>query len=621
MVRGARRTGGRPTRLPVAPAAATARLSAADGDPIWPVANDATLAALTRLAALFDATLVAAEPQPGRPAARSRHGQTVVSAAPEADAAAALYAHLTGRRFLPAAQPARAAHQRPDVVVAPTRLLTPPFLAALHGDPDRAPGLIAAASPSALLRQALLRAAALRLCGGPARRSVEVMHHFAISRAEMEGRELFGNQAPREELRHVLGRGSEVLSIFTVGDGIDAALGPLILCPIAGGSSRPAPGPPPCVVSDTCHRLQLPLAEAAASRGLVAPEALVARVLLLHACWGIQPSGSLHGQDWGYGWRLAVSDRLGAIVTTWQITLGAPADTGGLARMLARGTPLGTAVARFNHGKQARRTGQLLCLLGDPDFRLRPGPLRVSGLRATSDRPRPPAGERRQLAFLSAYLEATEPKPASQAAQETARISVGMCQRLAWRGLAIDAPGETAGAVMRAAMLDFLCAHGTIPAYHWMALGHPERSAASDSGCLVCGQPDSEVTLRLRVEGAERRLLTLCPRCGLTEDRPVSAARLGLAVDGRMVCLQRPPAPGRGAAALLFRPLAAPAYARRWDAGAAGRPVPVMPVFDGDGPSEAGQLLVFAMEGAALQVGRTPYVPRLKGAAGPALGG
>ena len=615
MARAARRALAQAARVPVAPAAAAALLSAADGSPIWPVADDATLAALTRLAALFDGNLVVTKPIAGQSRAAAGRAGTVLSAAAEADAAAALYAHLTGRRFVAAAHAARASLWRPDVVVAPAHLLAPGFLSSLHGDPDRAPGLIAAATPAALLRQAVLRAAALRLCGGPARDSVDVMPHAPVGETAAEGRHIFGGLAPREALRHALGRGSEILSVFTVGDGLDAVLGPLILCPLAGTPARPAPQEPPCVGSGTCHRLQLPMTEATGSPGLVPPEALAARLLLLHACWGIQPVGSLYGQAWGYGWRLADSDRLGAIVTTWQITIGAPADTEALARLLARGIPLGRAVAQFNHGHRARRTGQLMCLLGDPAFRLAPSPRTAPALRRERGpgRPHPApssAGVAGHLAFLAACLEVTDLKPGSEIAQETARRAVAVCQRLAWEGRTIDSPGEVAGATMRTAMLDFLCAHGTIPAYHWMRLGHPVR-AASSGCCLACGQPDSEVVLRLRVPGVASRRLTLGPRCGLTEDRPVGVARLGLAVAGPLVRLHRPAASGHAAAVLLLRPHAAPATARRWDLFAQKEGAPAMAVFEANGLREAGQLLLFAIEGAALHVGRTPYGPGL----------
>jgi len=252
-----------------------------------------------------------------------------------------------------------------------------------------------------------------------------------------------------------------------------------------------------------------------------------------------------------------------------------------------------------------------MCLLGDPDLRLFPAGPRALALRPAPTRPRPRAEDRRQLAFLAAYLDVTDPKPVSRTTHAAARSAVTACQRLVWSGLAMDAPGEMAGAVMRSAMLDFLGTHGTIPAYHWMSLGHPLHARESGRTCAACGQPDSEVVLRLRVDGSASRRLTLCPRCGLTEDRPAAAGRLDLAVSGRFALLRPSADVGALTGALLFRPHGRPAYGCPWQPSGEEPSRLAMQAFNEGGPAEAGQLLLFVMDGAALQVARTPYGPTL----------
>ncbi len=594
--------------LPVALATGAAQISTADGDPIWPYGDAKTLAALTHIAEVFDSTVIEEQPHPaanGHLVRRRREG-IVVSARTDADDVGALYAHLTNRRFETAQDYAAIKTCRPDVVVAPQDVLTPDLLRQLYSEPQWAPGLITAGSPEALLRQALVRAAAVSLCGRTSGRRVDVRPLAELGRINLTEWEILGRRASRAQLRRALGSGSELLTIFTVGDGIDAGLGSLILCPMERKPVRSKGTAPPCVVSGTCHRLQLPMAEALALGRFVPPEAIAARVLVLHACWGIQPAGSLYDPTWGYGHRLADHDRLGAILTTWQIAIGSPADTDTLATDLARGMSLGRALARFNHSASSRRNGRLLCLLGDPDMRVStraPPPV----IQRSSPRKGTPQNEHSQLAFLAAYLSMMMPKRESKVLHAAALDAVAACQRRAWSGLAIDAPEEPSGAAMRQAVLEFLCKHATIPAYHWMDFAYPVSATESGTECLGCGQSELEVSLRLRVPGAGSRKMQLCPRCGLTEDRPAKMGRIGLTIEKDMACLHQLPPRGGWAATLLFRPHVGATVFRPWPATKDHKPLSRMRIFDQGEPQGAGQLLLFMMEGASLWMARALY--------------
>jgi hypothetical protein len=596
--------------LPVAPAIGAAQMSDAADDPIWPYGDAETLAALTHIAELFDSTVVEEQPRPAASgdSVRLRREGIVVSARADADEVGSLYAHLTNRRFETARDYAVIETSRPDVVVAPQDVLTPDFLRRLYSDPEWSPGLITGSSPKDLLRQALLRAAAVSLCGRTKGKRVDVRPLAEFGRINLGEWEMLGRRAGPAQLRRALGSGSELLTIFTVGDGIDAVLGSLILCPMERKPALSKGASPPCVVSGTCHRLQLPMAEALASARFVPPEAIAARVLVLHACWGIQPAGSLHGPTWGYGHRLADHDRLGAMLTTWQITIGAQADTEPLARDLARGMSLGRALARFNHSASSRRTGQLMCLLGDPDMRISTRAWAPGGRRSPPHKGTP-QNEHGQLAFLAAYFNTMVPKRESKALNVAARDAIAACQRRAWSGLAIDTPDEPSGAVMRQAVLAFLCQHGTIPAYHWMDLAYPVSMKDSGTWCLACGQSDRVASLRLRVLGAGSRKMQLCARCGLTEDRPAKMGRIGLTIEKDVACLHLSPPRGSWVAALLFRPHVGAPFFRPWPAADDHKPLSAMQIFGTGEPHGAGQLLLFMMEGASLWVARTQYGP------------
>jgi hypothetical protein len=593
--------------LPVAHAAGAARLYTVAGTPIWPYDDAETRTALIRIAELFDAPVAEEHPNPAPhdAIAYPRRGGIVVSAREDADEVAALYGHLTNRRMMTALDHGRLIEQsRVDVVVAPWDVLTTDFLCRLYRDPAWAPGLITGGSPRELLRQAVLRAAALALCGRLSRHRVDVRPLADHGLIKADKLEILGQQADAAQIKQALGSGSELLTVFTVGDGIDAGFGPLILCPMVQKVAEASGRTPACVVSGTCHRLQLPMMEALASGYLLSPDAIASRVLILHACWGIQPAGSLYDSGWGYGHRLASHDRLGAMLTTWQITIGSAADTEPLARDVARGMPLGQALARFNNAAASRRTGQLMCLLGDPELRVSTvaPPFRRSASGETT-----PREEQRQLAFLSAYLDTIVPKRESKSALTSARRAVSACLRKAWSGSAIDAPHEPSGTVVRQAVLRFLCRHGTIPTYHWMDLAYPVGSDDSGSPCLTCRQTTREVNLRLRVLGAGSRKLQLCPRCGLTEDRPATMGRIGLTFKEGVAYLHGSAPRGPWAASLLVRPHVGQPTFHPWPAGEDGRPLFEMPIFAQRELQGAGQLLLFMIEEASLWMARAQY--------------
>lgn len=590
------------TTLPVAPASGAACMSNAAGNPIWPYGDGETLSALTHIAHLFDSTVVEEKPRsPSKEQCRRQRGGLVMSVRAEAGDVASLYAHLTNRRF-EAGRGNEILACRPDVIVAPLDALTPDFIRQLYSHPGWAPGLITGGSPEALLRQALLRAAAVRLCGRTSGKRVDVRPSAEHGRIDIGFWEVLGRRSGRTQIRRALGSGSELLTIFTVGDGIDVALGPVLLCPMTRKPAVSKETAPPCVASGTCHRAQIPMTEVPTSSRFLAPEVIAARVLVLHACWGIQPAGSLYGPTWGYGYRLADHDRLGAMLTTWQLTIGSPIDIEPLARDLGRGTRLGKALARFNRSTSARRTGQLMCLLGDPDLRVSTQ-VRAPVLRRLLRLQESPHDDDGQLAFLAAYLGTINSKRESKASLAAARAAVAACQRRLWSGLPIT-PDEPLAAAMRQSVVEFLCMHRILPTKHWIDLAYPVSEKESGSRCFACDQFDREVSFQLRVIGAGARKMKICVRCGLTEDGPAKLGRVSLSIEREVARLSLSP-PRRGwAASLLFLPNVGGPVVRRWPTAAGGEPASMTTLFPPGEPRRAGQLLLFLIEGASLWFAR-----------------
>src|SRR4051794_29751954 len=95
----ARGVASRARTLPVAPVVGTPRMRTAAGDPIWPYGDADTLAALTRIAELFGASMAHERPCGSVAFRVARRRGTVMSVGAETRDVALLYAHLTNRRF------------------------------------------------------------------------------------------------------------------------------------------------------------------------------------------------------------------------------------------------------------------------------------------------------------------------------------------------------------------------------------------------------------------------------------------------------------------------------------------------------------------------------------------
>ena len=304
-----------------------------------------------------------------------QHG-VVVGLGSAAAAAARLYATLTDRPYRHATDVGALARVRARIEVLVTTYphLTYPLLEQLFGEPHPAglaPGLLVASSAAALRSRARQRAAGLTSGSASNGGIVEVRAVEQVGRVQFPDRVLYGARTPGPTLRRALAAGADLLAITSYSDGLDASLGDLVLCALAGDARRPPVAPTPlCLRAATCYRLDLPIDQALGSGRLVDPDEVSARVLLFLGCWGLLASGGLTDPRWGFMDRLVGSPRIGAIITGWEVLFLTPGDVDMLVRLLANGSSLGEAVERFNGSRAAADTGNRLCLLGDPRLRL-----------------------------------------------------------------------------------------------------------------------------------------------------------------------------------------------------------------------------------------------------------
>lgn len=551
-----------PKHLQIAFRSGCERLATPDGTPIWPVCTRAQLQALVHIASVFGADLRTARAAPA--AAHSSSAETVLALGYEAFAAGQLYAHLTGRQFLPAADFAQVRDAAfPALVVTTPHWLHSKLLAHLYERVDaggQAPGIICA-EPEALETQVLVRAAAATLAGPLRQRRNDILPLTAIGRVICEEHATLGGRADPHEVRNALQQASGIILLDTHSDGVDASLGAkLTLCPMnhmpPKADRRRANR---CVHTGYCHRHERTVAEMLGSDTLLFPEDIRARILLLSVCWGLLPANGLVDAAWGIGARLLNSCTLGAVVTTWEIAFPNFSLLEELARSIQEGDTVGRALYQFNHSLAAQSSGLRLCLLGDPWVHLPPRGIphqsaAVPGAlaaRSTEEDVAIPLRERRPVAavqrldtrtagdgdltFLELLLRSVAASdeyrslsPHVQSAAQTAIVEIERAQaEISRRAMHQSAHTLDPGRSLREAVLQYICDRGHLVIHSWSSyasLRRVERQA--EAHCFACRNLKNDLVTLIAtfdVPSIARRRISSCACCGIVEDMPEDA--------------------------------------------------------------------------------------------------
>ena len=513
------------TALPVVPGAPYGEARDRDGAPLWPVTGDADRVLLARTAAAFGHALRAGEPSSC--AGDAMPHSEVLSAGPEAAGPGALYAFLTNRRHrhLPVARAGDLSGET-EVVVAAAGLIAYDLLEALY-DPRRpgdAPGLIVGADEDELRRAVLIRSAAAALAPRPLKTITQFELQLPIAE-EAEGHHLvIGRLADGARMAARFRDAGDLLVASSNSDGVDANFGAKILCTLSGssGASSHARGPI-CLAAGVCHRLQLPLQQALQSDRLLAPTELAARAALLRLCFGFMPAGALYDYVASFLRPILANPALGVAMTSWETDFTSIGDSDDLIAALARGETAGEAVARFNRSDWAARTGDRLCLIGDPRFafesrpELPPLPAPAPAVQAAPVRQPDPA--RARLDFLDEYLTAARAARPAGDDEDFARAAAAlhMCRA------APPHEADAAAADMRTAMMTYLLAGGTMPSKIWLSFATPVQAARRAAACLCCGRRATRIEFVAELRDGPRRRLVNCPRCGIVEDAEADA--------------------------------------------------------------------------------------------------
>lgn len=556
--------------------------------PVWPVDDD-TCAALLEIAPSWGFDLVevdrvdrvhstgATDPE------QSGGLGMVVGVGLESAPHAALYAHLTGRRWMVVED----LDELPDpdhvaIVLGEGLELTSRALDALY-DPrlERAVGLLISESQDDMRRLVRTRAVTMRMGGDGRSRRVDIVPGSPMVQRDDDTAAVLGAGADTARLRAALSDARAVTTVFTHSDGLDADLGPgNILCPVDEAWQQPWERPPTCRATSFCYRAGGPTSSVASQ--LIHPSALAARVLVFNTCVGITPADSNVAARYGLGVRLAANHRVGALITSWRPTIGTYRSSIPLTRLLLSGTSLGAAVAASNRLHDELGTGLRFCLVGDPEASAVPvgstppsdPEFDVRRLTAATERD-PGAGD---MGFLRACLTSLSDARRGSAPGLGELAPVVTAALTAIDSLAESAVNPVAAQEMRKAVVSVFAQRGRVCDI-WLGQAKAYR-AALRSRCEGCSNTAVEYSVELVTPGTSARLLEICPRCGFVRDHPEDWA-IGLAVESAgAVRLTRFPRQLAGAdrhcwageLAVRYRdPL--PHHRQPWPAGPDGLPV------------------------------------------------
>jgi hypothetical protein len=549
---------------------------AADGSPVWPVADVRELEALERLAERFGATVERTTGTPHDERDDSRERELVLGVGgPDAEDAARLYARLTGRRLASAAEVA----SRPAVVVLAGGPPQPDMLEQLYdpAHPGDAPGLVWGRTRAELLHNVKLAAAAAHLQRPADPRIAFVNPEAPRPMVRERGRVFAGGQAAPAEIRALFADGRGATAIVTHSDGIDAGLGQsLLLCAVDKPRHDADRGRAPrCITTGTCHRLHRPVAEVLHSDAVMHPDDIAAPILVWGACFGVMAPDGAMDPAWGLADRFLANPRIGVVVTAWEVSYVVPPLVLALLQALEAGASVGEAVAWINRSPNAVSRRFRLCILGDPRVRLAPpGPPAPAHVMPTSPPPsRVPADALDQLTYLRLMLGVTEPAPTPEAAHAAWRRAVTAVHQteVAW----MQHRAHEMARPLREAVLAYVVERGPLLYHGWIKSAHV---VAEDDNpiCSACGHPHHRlVRYRARFHGdaAAARIVSFCPGCSVIEDVPESGPAVTFGWhDGAFVLDGDRPGAEWDAALVLVEQAAMAKRVVPWPADADGKP-------------------------------------------------
>jgi hypothetical protein len=503
-----------------------------EGRPVWPVRSADDLDALAQICDLLGVGLREVEAMPGAAVATS---ELVVAINKNVEQAAQLYAHLSNRRVKVITTLADLAQgEFPAVVVTKFEGLTSTILDQLYSFDNQysAPGLIVADTPDLLRRQVLVRTAAANFHGSLKSTQCHVFPNLeSLEEFSSQNLRILGGRATTSALQSAFQCKAGVVSVTTVSDGIDASLAPeTILCGMDQISAMASEKfSPRCHTTGHCHRIGIPVGEALLSGKLISPDTIKAGIFVWNACWGLRPPEHVIDPVWSLGNRLLASAVIGAVVTSWQMTITSPDYAMNISEDLAKGISVGEAVAHFNRSEPSRRVQHRMCLLGDPRVALPEQSLAIKKAKKL----RPLGRTARYSAFgdvgllraciIKVSTELAHQKSILRPAKAAAK-AIEHFELTAWLAPSVFGKREPHADVhMRSEVLRFLLRSSRPFFKDWLSFTRTLSADHSPQSCFACGNQPNVTLAHFRIPGVSPRLLSVCSHCSAVSDMQIGS--------------------------------------------------------------------------------------------------
>lgn len=199
---------------------------------------------------------------------------------------------------------------------------------------------------------------------------------FSVDRARF----IVGRGGDMERASRLLEEPAEFLFSTPHSNGMDMALGEVVLCSREDRTSPEAPRRAmPCFFEDSCSRKR-------PNNRLLGPSRVKSAVAFLYTCWGVLLRNSVYDVEASLGRSFAISPYTGALMTTYAMSFLDRAAGFFVAEAYSRGLPLGEVTHQFNERHFARFDdhAQVAVLFGDPELRAESSrPLDLTGLSKT----------------------------------------------------------------------------------------------------------------------------------------------------------------------------------------------------------------------------------------------
>ncbi len=353
-------------------------------EPVWPCPTSEHLQALRARAALFGGgvTLVdSRNVQQGQ--LTPVRDEVVVALGRDAGFLGELYAHLTSRRNK-IIDDLIEIDDLPNIAVIITtwdRLRVDDFERLYEYSQANTPlGIIAGIDGEDLYRRVLLQAAASRLCALDTELPIytaRTLLPIASLPDDAFGfeTEMAGLEADARTVCRMLRGPSSVLGFSGHCDGVDAKLAKgAVLCPRVGQPDNDAWGRAAnCDSTGYCHRKRQPRTEALQSEGLISPDVITTRILLMCSCYVALGADCSVEPRAGLMQRLMENPGIGTIVASWEATTTYFWEVLLFLDPLLQGETIGSAWKAFELSAPSaiRGCGRYL-IFGDPLIRAMP---------------------------------------------------------------------------------------------------------------------------------------------------------------------------------------------------------------------------------------------------------